>query len=878
MRSIRRLLPPLVLVLASLPALAAARTWYVSATGDDVAGNGSSSAPFATVGHAASVAADGDTVRVRPGLYRECVNASGRRLSFVATASEVNPPSSLVTIVDGTGTCGGNSCEDRKSIACYGPSADYCKGFCNNKVCSVTKTRYCVVDAECPTGETCTATVDVGACTNDRTASCTPDTCEIPTGQTKGTCKRHPTVECLGNGTCANLDCDFGSCSRIEGTCSVSGAWCSSSADCPEGESCDPLTVAPVFDLGTGSTLTGFTVYGGGFSGVRLAGSGTISRNRIASNRATGSDGGAILLEPAQAAVPAACWGNTALACTGNPGCLVCRDDPAVTCAVSQDCIDAGAGSVCVQWGPCLLATEVRVENNAIRDNVADAAGPGHGGGGVFLRTVTFPDSGTRLVASGNEMIRNAATGSGGALLALASGEGRFSVSVEDNSLGVNAAQDGGAVAVVASLGGDAAQADVVLNKNAIVANDAAGRGGGAVVDLGVAGGARITASGNVVELNTAAADGGGMLLRVAGDGPGQRRVDATLNLVSGNRAGGSGGGLDLALLHGPSSAEAGSLAASGNTIAGNTAVAGGGLRATLSSGGPGAGGSMVVETSTIWKNSATSFGAGAVLAIESEGASGASARFSRNLVAENVATKADTDDATGGGLFLYLRGGEGQAGTAVDFCTIAANRSDEGAAAIEIESDGAPGGSARVDVSNSILANNVGMGIGGPLARDDGKMQQGGERDLGIHVAYTDVFGNTRVDFERTLEGELTVDDTVISGDPKLVDDYALGRCSAAIDTADPAADYSTEPQPNGGRSNLGHLGGTASAKPTLPDLDGDGQVDGKDLLWVTTAFASDRALTPARYFAPADVDLNGTVDGDDLAFVAAFFGLACP
>ena len=163
MRSIRRLLPPLALVLASLPALAAARSWYVSTAGNDVAGNGSSSAPFATIGRAASVASDGDKIRVLPGLYRECVNASGKRLSFVATASEATPPSSLVTIVDGTGTCGGNSCEDRRSVACYGPSADYCKGFCNNRVCSVTATKFCLVEGDCPTGETCT-----GLCHNNK--------------------------------------------------------------------------------------------------------------------------------------------------------------------------------------------------------------------------------------------------------------------------------------------------------------------------------------------------------------------------------------------------------------------------------------------------------------------------------------------------------------------------------------------------------------------------------------------------------------------------------------------------------------------------------------------------------------------------------------
>ncbi len=142
----------------------------------------------------------------------------------------------------------------------------------------------------------------------------------------------------------------------------------------------------------------------------------------------------------------------------------------------------------------------------------------------------------------------------------------------------------------------------------------------------------------------------------------------------------------------------------------------------------------------------------------------------------------------------------------------------------------------------------------------------------------FTDVYGNTAADFERTLQEELTVDDTVIRGDPKLVDDFQLGLCSAAIDAADPAADYSAEPQPSGSRANLGHLGGTASATPTLPDLDRDGQVDGKDLLWIASAFASDRVYTPARYFPPADLDGNGKVDGDDLAFLAAYFGLACP
>lgn len=113
---------------------------------------------------------------------------------------------------------------------------------------------------------------------------------------------------------------------------------------------------------------------------------------------------------------------------------------------------------------------------------------------------------------------------------------------------------------------------------------------------------------------------------------------------------------------------------------------------------------------------------------------------------------------------------------------------------------------------------------------------------------------------------------------DPKLGLDFALLPCSPATDLADPEVDFSSEPLPNGLRANLGHLGGTVTATPTLPDLNGDRQIDGMDLLRIAAAFASDRALAPERFYAPADLDGNGLVDGDDLAFMAAFFGFECP
>ncbi len=882
MRSIRRRLPVLALVLASLPALAAARTWYVSPTGDDATGGGSVGSPFGTLGRAVSAAGNGDTIRVLPGLYPECVDASGKSLSFVSTAIEADPPSNLDTIVDGTGICGGSICGKRKSVVCYGSGGTQCEGVCNDHVCSATQTQHCIADSDCPSGETCSVVQATGICTNDASASCTVDSCVIPDGETVGTCKNHPSVGCETGTDCYDLDCDFGACGRILGSCSGSGAWCTANADCPGEETCDAMPIAPVLDLGAGSSVTGFTFLGGGLSGVRLSGSGTIARNLILGNRATADDGGGVLVGPAPGSLPPPslhCWGDTTLACADDARCRVCAADTSVTCTIGQDCVDAGAGSVCAERGPCLAATEVFVRENTIADNVADADGAGHGGGGLFLRATLAAGAGTRLVVAGNALARNATPGDGGALLALADGEGRFEARIEDDTVTSNSARDGGGIAVKATLAGDAARADVTLSGSTIEANEASGAGGGAFVDLGVAGTARVLASGNGARRNKAALDGGGLLLRAVGDGPGARLLSVRGNAVSANEAGGSGGGLDLALTNGPVSTEEGSIEASGNEVIGNSSGAGGGgFRAILVSSGAAAGAAMAVETNTFRGNTAGSFGGGVVLVTDSEGAAGGSARFARNLVAENAATNAESGGATGGGLFLYARGGAGIASVAVDFTTIASNRTDAGAAAIEIESDGAPGGSARLTISNSILASNDGLAVGGPLARDSGKMMRGGTRDLHVDVAYTDVYGNHGIDYERTLRDELSRDDSDFALDPRLTGDFSLGLCSAAIDRADPEADFSLEPQPNGQRANLGDLGGTAGATPTVPDLNGDGQVDGIDVLGIAAAFASDRQLTPQRYYAPADLDGNLIVDGEDLAYVAAFFGFACP
>jgi len=84
--------------------------------------------------------------------------------------------------------------------------------------------------------------------------------------------------------------------------------------------------------------------------------------------------------------------------------------------------------------------------------------------------------------------------------------------------------------------------------------------------------------------------------------------------------------------------------------------------------------------------------------------------------------------------------------------------------------------------------------------------------------------------------------------------------------------SDYSNEPEPNGGRINMGAFGGTAEAARTFKmagDIDGDGDTDGVDL-----------GLFALRYGdvgcggCPEDINCDNDVDETDLKNVAGNFG----
>ena len=112
------------------------------------------------------------------------------------------------------------------------------------------------------------------------------------------------------------------------------------------------------------------------------------------------------------------------------------------------------------------------------------------------------------------------------------------------------------------------------------------------------------------------------------------------------------------------------------------------------------------------------------------------------------------------------------------------------------------------------------------------------------------------------------------IDADPLFVDpqnhNYHLQYLSPCIDAGDPYSDYSREPQPNGGRINLGVYGGTpeATTTPEKGDVDGDGDVDLADAVVITLQVVSGREpiMTAHR---TADVNGDGKIALEEAIFI---------
>ena len=98
--------------------------------------------------------------------------------------------------------------------------------------------------------------------------------------------------------------------------------------------------------------------------------------------------------------------------------------------------------------------------------------------------------------------------------------------------------------------------------------------------------------------------------------------------------------------------------------------------------------------------------------------------------------------------------------------------------------------------------------------------------------ISYNNLWSNFGLDYQGCYPGSGD-----ISSDPLFLNlgsgNYHLSPGSPAIDAGDPASNYTLEPSPNGNRINMGAYGGTPeAAASSIGDLDGDGDVDGEDLL----------------------------------------------
>jgi uncharacterized repeat protein (TIGR01451 family) len=555
----------------------------------------------------------------------------------------------------------------------------------------------------------------------------------------------------------------------------------------------------------------------------------------------------------------------------------------------------------------------VSISTNQITTNATSSVG-----GGIYLVTgVNLSDPFAKAEIRLNTITSNTSAGDGAGIFVDASASGVPSlVEISGNLITTNSAGDGTAgakgagIAVVTDTASSADRSDVVISTNTLDGNVAKNATGGASIAYG--GGIFVTTGGvaglgtetvtigsqgttNIIRNNVSEGYGGGISVSVRPAPGAQHAAVALANTVTANTGKLGGGGMYLFVhaLDQPTGSSPGvSLRASGNSIIGNhaqgdlsdpAALGGGGIFAELDS-------ARTTETAvqfeidgnTIERNTATTHGGGASLiafADDDPAGDGATApadalvSFHHNLVAQNASRDTTASGPTGGGVhgLAVARGAAALAGVSLSFDTIADNETELGTGGIEWQDELIPDslfapGAAAFTVSNSIVTGNDGYGLGTAAPLDPSTT---------VAVSYSDTFGNVSGNFQAPL-----IDPTGTNGnisiDPAL-DALFLSRiCGPTVDLGDPAIDASEEPLPNGGRVNMGHLGGTSMATHTFPDVNGDGTIDGLDVLGIAVSFAAS-SIDP-RYLLAADRDLNGVVDGSDLAFVSAYYAQSCP
>lgn len=180
---------------------------------------------------------------------------------------------------------------------------------------------------------------------------------------------------------------------------------------------------------------------------------------------------------------------------------------------------------------------------------------------------------------------------------------------------------------------------------------------------------------------------------------------------------------------------------------------------------------------------------------------------FHHNLVVSN------RSGSSAAGLRVGREGSSGPGSfVALSFCTIAHNTSPGDQNAINL------------DASDTTVSNCIVWGNGtNPLGTDNT-----GSNVVAWSIVDVPYGGNLTNDplFVSVAAGDYHVKSTAGRWSPATASWVTDATNSPAIDTADPLADYSAEPAPNGGVANLGAYGGTAEASKSA-DADGDGLSD---------------------------------------------------
>ena len=553
----------------------------------------------------------------------------------------------------------------------------------------------------------------------------------------------------------------------------------------------------------------------------------------------------------------------------------------------------------------------VAIANNTISGNTTSSVG-----GGVRLITGPYlSNASAKAQIRSNTIVNNTSSGNGAGIFVDASASTVPSlVEIIGNTVSGNTAGDGtvgvsgGGIAVLTDTASAADSSTVVITGNTIdgnVAKNGAAKGGGISVATGLAGGfgtETVTVGsvghGNIVRNNVSEGYGGGMSITLQPAPSGIHTVDVEANTITANTGKRGGGGAHLVVRASDHPAAASPevvLRVSGNRFIGNhaqgalsdpSAIGGGGIYAELQSNRtPAPAIDFEIANNTIQANDATTHGGGASLlasADDDPASNGATApadaviSFHNNLVAKNAAHDRSAGGVSGGGVhaLAVARGATALARLSQSFLTVVDNQTELGSGGFEWEDLHLPNslgfsGVTSFELSNSIVSGNDGYGVGGTIIPGPSTT---------VTFAYNDVFGNGSGNYEPPLT-DPTGSNGNISVEPSLDALYLPRLCGPTIDAGDPSIDLGdppTEPLPNGGRVNLGHLGNTASATRTFPDVNGDGTIDGLDVLGVAVSFGA--ASGDPRFLAAADRDLNDVVDGSDLAYVSAFYAQSCP